>query len=136
MTKELYSIVENKWHYCLNMEKEIRESTLARVMPELNKGKIRKENKKHERKFAPKYRAFSILQNKIEDVVKKSTLMWRLIYGLTTVKEGQEDPFEGINNGDEEEENDKQEEGEKDKADIIVEKDTQRVIWQLLNNNK
>ena len=40
MPKELYSIVENKWHYCLNMEKEIRESTLARVMPELTKGKI------------------------------------------------------------------------------------------------
>ena len=32
MPKELYSIVENKWHYCINMEKEIRESTLACVM--------------------------------------------------------------------------------------------------------
>ena len=29
MPKELSSIVENKWHYCPNMEKEIRESTLA-----------------------------------------------------------------------------------------------------------
>ena len=38
MPKELYSIVENKWHYCLNMEKEIRESTLAHVMPNLTKG--------------------------------------------------------------------------------------------------
>ena len=27
--KDLYSIIENKWHYYLNMEKEIRESTLA-----------------------------------------------------------------------------------------------------------
>ena len=36
--KDLYSIIENKWHYFLNMEKEIRESTLAQVMPELTKG--------------------------------------------------------------------------------------------------
>lgn len=35
--KDLYSIIENKWHYYLNMEKEIRESTLARVMHELTK---------------------------------------------------------------------------------------------------
>ena len=54
-------------------------------MPELTKGQITKANKKHGRKFAPKYRAFSILQNKIEDVGKKSTQMWELIYGLTTV---------------------------------------------------
>lgn len=25
MLKDLYSIIENKWHYCLNMEKKIRE---------------------------------------------------------------------------------------------------------------
>ena len=62
MPKELSSIVENKWHYCLNMEKEIRESTLARVMPDLTKGQIRMASKKYGRKFAPKYRAFSILQ--------------------------------------------------------------------------
>ena len=36
--KDLYSIIENKWHYRLNMEKEIREYTLARVMPKLTKG--------------------------------------------------------------------------------------------------
>lgn len=111
MPKELYSIVENKCHYCLNMEKEIRESTLAHVMPELAKGQIRKANKKHGTKFAPKYRAFSILQNKIEDVVNKSTLMWKVIYGPTTIKEGQEDPFEGRKNDEEEEENDKEKEG-------------------------
>ena len=29
MPKELSSIVDNKWHYCLNMAKEIRESILA-----------------------------------------------------------------------------------------------------------
>ena len=32
MPKNLYSIVENKWHYCLNMENEIRESTLAQAI--------------------------------------------------------------------------------------------------------
>ena len=55
MPKELSSIVENKWHYSLNMEKEIRESTLAHVIIDLTKGQISKANKKHGRKFSPKY---------------------------------------------------------------------------------
>ena len=59
--KDLYSIIENKWHYYLNMEKEIRESTLVHVIFDLTKGQISKASKKHGRKFAPKYRAFSIL---------------------------------------------------------------------------
>ena len=67
-------------------------------MPELTKGKITKENKKHGSKFAPKYKAFCILQNKIGDVVNKSTQMWKLIHSLTIVKEGEEDLFEGRNN--------------------------------------
>lgn len=100
--KDLYTIVESKWHYCLKMEKEIREYTLAQVMLDLLKGKITKANKKHGSKFAPKYRAFNILQNKIENVVTKSTQMWKLIYGLITIKEGEEDPFEGRNNGEDE----------------------------------
>ena len=54
--KDLYSIIKNKWHYYLNMEKEIRESTLSRVMPKLTKGQITKASKKHGRKFSPKYR--------------------------------------------------------------------------------
>ena len=37
------------------------------------------------------------------------------MYGLQTVKEGQEDPLEGRNDGEEEEENEKEEEGEKEK---------------------
>ena len=107
------------------MEKQIRESTLAREMPELVKGKISKANKKNRRKFAPKYRTFSILQNKIEDVVKTSTHMWKLIYGQTIVKEGEEDPFEGRNNG-EEYDNDKEGEDEKEKADDTMEKENQK----------
>ena len=69
-------------------------------MLELTKGQITKASKKHGSEFCPKYKAFNILQNSIEDVVKKSTLMWKLIYGLTTVKEGEADPFEGRNNGE------------------------------------
>lgn len=125
MPKELSSIVENKWHYCLDMEKEIRESTLAHVMPDLTKDQISKASKKHGSKFAPKYRAFNILHNKIKDVVKKSTQMWKLIYGLATIKEGQEDPFEG-RNYEEEVENEKEEEGEKEKVEVIVEKEIQK----------
>ena len=115
MPKDLYLIVENKQNYCLNMEKQIRESTLAQVMPELTRGKITKANKKYGNKFSSKYKAFNILQNNIEGVVNKSTKMWKLIYGVTAIKEGEEDPFEGRNN--QEEEDDKEEEIEKDKVD-------------------
>lgn len=119
MPKELYAIVENKWHYCLNLEKEIRESTLGQVMLELIRGKITKANKKYGNQFAPKYRDFSILQNQIEDFVKKSTQMLNLTYGLTTIKEGEEGPFEGRNN--EEEDEDKDEETKKEKEETTEE---------------
>ena len=63
-------------------------------MPDLTKEKIGKVVKKYVAKFTPKYRAFNILQNNIEDVVKKSTQIWKLIYGLTTIKQGEADPLE------------------------------------------
>ena len=94
-------------------------------MPEITKVQITKVRKKHGRKFSPKYRAFNILQKNIEDVVNKSTKIWKLIYGLTTVKLGEQDTFEGKNN-EEEEESDKEEEVEKEKEDKIVE-ETQRI---------
>ena len=73
MPKELYKIVENKWYFCLQMKKEIKESTQARVLPDLTKGQIANANKRHNSKFSPKYKAFYILQNKIEHIVNKST---------------------------------------------------------------
>ena len=91
----------------------------------LTRGQITKENKKHGNKFSPKYRAFNILQNNIEDVVKKSTQMWKLIYGLTTVKPEGEDPFEGRNDG-EDEDDDKEEETEKEKEDTTMEEAQQK----------
>lgn len=69
--KILYDIVEQKWHYFLKLERQIRETQLAQVMPKLNKGQIAKVVKKYAVSFTPKYRALSILQNDIEDVVKK-----------------------------------------------------------------
>ena len=71
------------------MEKEIRETTLARVIPDLTKGQITKENRKHSSNFSPKYKAFCILQNKIEDVVNKSTLLWKSIFNVTNEKENE-----------------------------------------------
>lgn len=41
-------------------------------MIELSKAQISKPIKKYAMRFVPKYREFSILQNNIEDVVKKS----------------------------------------------------------------
>ena len=89
-------------------------------MPELTRGKITKANKKHDNKFSPKYRAFNILQNNIEDVVNKSTQMWKLIYGLTIVKPREEDWFEGRNDG-EDDDDDKEEETKKEKKDTTME---------------
>ena len=80
MPKELYKIVADKWHFCLQTEKEIRESTLAILLPDLTKGQITKANKRHNNKFSPKNRAFCILQNKIEDVVSECTKLWKSIY--------------------------------------------------------
>ena len=90
MPRELYEIVENKWHYFLKIEKKIKESTLAQVMLDLTRGQITKANKKHGGKFALKYRTFNILHNKIEDVVNKSTKLWKSIYKLTDEKDGEE----------------------------------------------
>ena len=56
-------------------------------MPNLTRGQIKKANKKHGGKFAPKYGAFSILQNKIEDVVDRSTKLWKTIYKLINDKD-------------------------------------------------
>ena len=80
-------------------------------MPTLNKAQIAKAMKKYAVRFTPKYRAFSILQNDIEDVVKKLTQIWKIIYGLTTIKKGETDPLEVK---DDAKEDDDKEEGEKD----------------------
>ena len=69
------------------MEKKIRKTTLAQVIPNLTKGQITKANRKYSSKFPPKYKAFCILQNKIEDVVKKSTSLWKSIYKVTDDKD-------------------------------------------------
>ena len=71
------------------------------------------------------YRAFNIIQKNIEDIVNKSTKIWKLIYGLTTIKPGEEDPFEG-NNNEVGEENDKEEEVEIEKGDNKMEEIQQR----------
>ena len=80
----------------MNLEKDIRESTLANRFLELTKGKITKKTKKYGSRFQPKYREFNILYNNIEDVVQRTTLIWKIIYGLVTLKKGKEDPFKGI----------------------------------------
>ena len=61
-------------------------------------------------RFVPKYRAFNILQNNIECVVKKSTQMWKVTYGLTIVKEGEKKPIE-VKDDEEDDNNDNTIEG-------------------------
>ena len=64
----------------MKTKKEIRESTLARLLPDLTKNKIINANKRHNNRFTPKYKAFNVLQNKIEEVVNKSTRLWKVLY--------------------------------------------------------
>lgn len=45
------------------------------------------------------------MQNNIEDVVKKSTQMWKVSYGLTIVKEGEQEPIEVKNDEEDDQEN-------------------------------
>ena len=58
----------------------MRESTLASILPNLSKEKITRVVKRHNKRFTPKYRSFSILQNKIEEVVQRSTRSWKNLY--------------------------------------------------------
>ena len=69
LPKELSDRVENKWQYSLTKERQIRDTTLAQVMLELDREIMEKAIKKHTRKFAPKYKAFNILKNNVEHVV-------------------------------------------------------------------
>lgn len=94
LSKDLYDSVEQKWQYSLSTERQIKETTLAQVMVEFDKITMTKEIKKCTGKLVPKYRAFSILQNNIEDVVKKTTQIWKSLYGLTTPKVIEQTPIE------------------------------------------
>ena len=80
LPKKLSKTVEDRWHFFLRMEKEMRESTLASILPDLTKQQISNAVKRHNKRFTPKYRAFSILQNKIEDVVQRTTRSWTNLY--------------------------------------------------------
>ena len=70
LPKSLYDRVEKSWQYSLTTERNIRETTLARVIPDLDKFEMTKAINKYKGRFSPKYQAFNILQNKIEVVVQ------------------------------------------------------------------
>ena len=93
LPKELNSLIENKWHYCLDMERQIREAIMANLFSNLKKGKIKNIVKEYNHKFKPRERAFLILQKKITELEEKTTKAWKVIYGLAVPKLGQEDPF-------------------------------------------
>ena len=61
MPKSLYERVEQKWHYCFIVERKIRETSLAQVMPKLSKAQIAKAITKYDVRFVPKYRPLSRL---------------------------------------------------------------------------
>jgi hypothetical protein len=61
LPKSLYDKVEQRWQYNLSTERNIRETTLARVIPDLDKYAMTKAINKYKGIFSPKYRAFNIL---------------------------------------------------------------------------
>ena len=55
--------------------------------------------------------------------MQNTTKMWKIIYGLATLKQGQEDPFKGIDKEeDKKDEEEKEEEEEKDEEEKEEEK--------------
>ena len=46
----------------------------------LTRSQIENAVKRHNNIFTPKYRAFSILQNKIDEVANKSTRLWKVLH--------------------------------------------------------
>ena len=96
-------------------------------MLELKKWKIAKVVKKHVVRFTTKYRVFSILQKNIEDVVNKSTQIWKLVYGLTTAKQGEVDPLEGKDDDKyDDKDDDKYDDKEDDDEDNTVGGETEK----------
>lgn len=69
-------------------------------MPKLSKAQLDKAMKKYVVRFVPKYKAFDILQNNIEDVVNKTIQMWKITYGLATVKAREQELIEVSNDED------------------------------------
>ena len=69
------------------------------------------------------------MQNKIEDFIQKTTQMWKIIYGLATPKQGEEDPFKGIDKEEEKKEDKKKESEEEEEEE---KKEEKRKKWREL----
>lgn len=72
-------------------------------MLDLDKSSMTKAIKKYKGRFSPKYRAFNILHNNIEEVVKQSTQIWKVIYRFTIEKATEQVPEEVGEEKDEQE---------------------------------
>lgn len=84
LPKSLYNIVKQKWQYSLTTERQIKEAQLAQVIPTLDKKMMEKSMNKYKGRPTPKYRAFKLLKNYIEEGVTQSTFLCKEIYGLST----------------------------------------------------
>ena len=70
--RKLSNTIEQKWQYCIIIERQIREATLAQKIPIFGKKEIKQVVESYKGRFAPKYQAFNILNNKLEEVVTQS----------------------------------------------------------------
>ena len=90
---------------------------MANLFLDFKKIQITKKVQKYSHEFQPKYRAFSILQEKIEEFVQRTTQMWKIIYGLATLKPSQEDLFKEIDKKEEQKEEERKEDKEEEKVE-------------------
>ena len=53
-------------------------------MSKFRRKEIKQVVERYKGRFSPKYQAFNILRNKVEEVVTESKKIWKIIYGLST----------------------------------------------------
>ena len=67
--ENILKVVSHHMDNAKKIERDIREKTLRNLMPNLTNKEIKEAMSKHEDKNTPRFKAFQILSNKIEDVV-------------------------------------------------------------------
>ena len=77
--EELFNKIDNKLKHSLINKRQIRESTLAQIMPEFNKGYISLALREYTNKFVAKSRACLVKKNKIKNIVEARQIMWKKI---------------------------------------------------------
>ena len=77
LPQSLYDRVEKRWQYSLTTERNIRETTLARVILDLDKSEMTKAINKYKGRFSPKYRVLIFYRTKLERLFSNAHMYGR-----------------------------------------------------------